>query len=247
MTAPVRQLNFPQGAECLTCGYSLAGVAEPVCPECGRAFNALDGSTFGPRNGLWLERWGLRGPGWGTFACAGGVAIMSAIAGSVPLSDVEWLFFAFLGGVAVAVLCAFRALIAFAAAVAQRPAGWTTLSRSWRRWAALVGMGLLCVFLAAGKPVWRLRWFASRPTLDALAADIRAGASLTNSRVCGAIPVSSARLAGSDVRVTFDGGGFILTPMSTVLVHSPGKPPALNPGEAPLWSSGDWYLVLERW
>lgn len=244
-TVPQPPVNLPADAKCLACRYPLAGVAQAVCPECGRAFDALDRSTFGPGGGQWLARWGLRGPGWGTFVCAGGVTVMSGVAGSVPLLAVEWLFFAFLGGMAVSVLCAIRALVAFGAA-ARRPADRATLARSWRRWTVLVGLGLLCIYLVVGKPVWQLRWIVSRPALDALAADVRAGASVTSTRVYGAISVSHARVAGSDIRVTFDGGGFMITPVSTVLVNSPGRPPALNPGEAILWSSGDWYLVIER-
>jgi hypothetical protein len=34
---------------CLACNHSLTGVAAPRCPECGRAFNPADPTTFGPR------------------------------------------------------------------------------------------------------------------------------------------------------------------------------------------------------
>lgn len=33
-------------AECLTCGYLLRGLPAPVCPECARAFDPDDSSTF---------------------------------------------------------------------------------------------------------------------------------------------------------------------------------------------------------
>ncbi len=34
---------------CLTCHYALTGVRDSRCPECGRAFNPADPTTFGPR------------------------------------------------------------------------------------------------------------------------------------------------------------------------------------------------------
>ncbi|MCH7591672.1 MAG: hypothetical protein IH989_02675 [Planctomycetes bacterium] len=33
-------------ARCLSCGYLLRGLPEPVCPECARAFDPADPSTF---------------------------------------------------------------------------------------------------------------------------------------------------------------------------------------------------------
>lgn len=33
-------------SNCLTCGYSLRGLADPRCPECGRAFDLADPNTF---------------------------------------------------------------------------------------------------------------------------------------------------------------------------------------------------------
>jgi uncharacterized membrane protein YdjX (TVP38/TMEM64 family) len=45
----IDQTTHPAAAEkhCLGCGYNLDGVADR-CPECGRAFNADDPSTYGP-------------------------------------------------------------------------------------------------------------------------------------------------------------------------------------------------------
>lgn len=36
----------PPHARCLSCGYLLRGLPEPVCPECARAFDPADPSTF---------------------------------------------------------------------------------------------------------------------------------------------------------------------------------------------------------
>lgn len=38
--------EIPDTATCQGCGYSLRGLPEPVCPECGRTFDPEDSSTF---------------------------------------------------------------------------------------------------------------------------------------------------------------------------------------------------------
>ena len=51
----------PDSATCLQCGYSLRGLPEPVCPECGRAFFPGDPRTY---------RVGRQGPRWPRIAKA---------------------------------------------------------------------------------------------------------------------------------------------------------------------------------
>ena len=50
--------QLPEDVHCLGCDYSLRGLPEPVCPECGRAFDPDDPSTYrrGPRIPKW-RRW----------------------------------------------------------------------------------------------------------------------------------------------------------------------------------------------
>ena len=38
--------TVPPHARCLSCGYLLRGLPSPVCPECARAFDPSDPSTF---------------------------------------------------------------------------------------------------------------------------------------------------------------------------------------------------------
>lgn len=38
--------SVPDGAVCLQCGYSLRGLPEAVCPECGETFDPADPTTF---------------------------------------------------------------------------------------------------------------------------------------------------------------------------------------------------------
>lgn len=39
-------IQVPEQARCLTCGYQLRGLDEPVCPECSRQFDPDDPKTF---------------------------------------------------------------------------------------------------------------------------------------------------------------------------------------------------------
>jgi len=54
---------IPLEARCLTCGYLLRGLPEPVCPECGRRFDPLAPSTFDtkPPEQRRRRRWVKRG------------------------------------------------------------------------------------------------------------------------------------------------------------------------------------------
>lgn len=38
---------------CLECGYRLLGLQGPACPECGRAFDLSDASSFAPEPSFW--------------------------------------------------------------------------------------------------------------------------------------------------------------------------------------------------
>ena len=40
------KIPIPNGACCLGCGYALRGLPEAVCPECGRAFDPGNSTTF---------------------------------------------------------------------------------------------------------------------------------------------------------------------------------------------------------
>jgi predicted RNA-binding Zn-ribbon protein involved in translation (DUF1610 family) len=52
---------IPPEARCWTCGYSLRGLPECICPECGRAFDPADSGSFdtrppGARRRKWIQR-----------------------------------------------------------------------------------------------------------------------------------------------------------------------------------------------
>ncbi len=52
--------SLPAGTCCRACGYPLAGIPEPRCPECGRAFDPGDPRTFD--RSVRARRWRRRRP-----------------------------------------------------------------------------------------------------------------------------------------------------------------------------------------
>jgi hypothetical protein len=63
--------QLPDTAVCLQCGYSLRGLPEPRCPECGRAFDPADPRTFGPRSSTrWFQGWDAPPPQWQAYVLA---------------------------------------------------------------------------------------------------------------------------------------------------------------------------------
>ena len=62
---------------CIGCGYSLRGLSDHRCPECGRAFDPGNGKTFLKTPHGHVARWLARPLGWPVvvlaFVAAGGV------------------------------------------------------------------------------------------------------------------------------------------------------------------------------
>lgn len=59
-------------ARCLACGYSLRGLPEPKCPECGRSFDPADASSYDTRPPGWRwRRWIKRGIAAGMIGAIG--------------------------------------------------------------------------------------------------------------------------------------------------------------------------------
>lgn len=56
----LENINPPDDAYCLGCGYMLRGLTTMVCPECGRAFDPADVSTYRVGETSWKRVWGRR-------------------------------------------------------------------------------------------------------------------------------------------------------------------------------------------
>jgi hypothetical protein len=79
-----RPVTDQRGALCLGCGYSLAGLPESRCPECGRAFDAHDPRTFRDlREPRWRYWWRTAPPMW-LMITALGVAAWASVVASRP-------------------------------------------------------------------------------------------------------------------------------------------------------------------
>jgi len=62
-------MHLPDTATCLQCGYSLRGLVETRCPECGCVFDPSDSSTFGPpARAKWLQPWAGPPPRWHMYS-----------------------------------------------------------------------------------------------------------------------------------------------------------------------------------
>lgn len=239
----VRQppIALPANAECLGCRYPLVDVTQGVCPECGRVFDLRARASYGPRAPSGAMRWAISGPGWGTFISCGVVVVLSALAGSTPVAGIGWAMLGFLGGASVMLVCGLRLVTAAVGAMSDpgtRAAAWS----SRRRWLAVVLIGVLCVGLLVVKPVWRVRWLLSRPALDAMAADVRAGRPFGGRGWRGLVHVESPVLNGVEVHAVFDVGGLGDT---TTLIHSPNGPPTRRADRGPFSLGGGWYFIVD--
>jgi rRNA maturation protein Nop10 len=75
----------PESARCLGCGYALRGLPDDNCPECGRAFDPADPSTYGKYRfeSKW-RRW-AQAPGIGHIAVMVVLTLLTVDGRSSPL------------------------------------------------------------------------------------------------------------------------------------------------------------------
>lgn len=241
MTTPAHQPRLPHGAECLGCQYPLVGVAEPVYPECGREFNPHDRTTYGPKPTGPTMAWASHGPGLVTLAACGVAVVAWLLAFSTPLRRPPWLLLAVLFSFLLASSFATRLLLSpFAAGSVS--AWLAAIRRDWWRWLAVPLAGLLCLMVVYAHVGWWMRWTISRPSMDRLAADVRAGRQVAANSWHGAICVGDARVVGSEVHAQLDIDGNGLSDF-TVLIHSPAGPPTVPFRVALQPIDGGWYVA----
>ena len=60
---------IPSTARCLRCGYLLHGLPSTVCPECGRAFDPADASTYDLRLPDWRRRRKIKRIAFAVIGC----------------------------------------------------------------------------------------------------------------------------------------------------------------------------------
>jgi len=159
-------------ARCLGCGYALRGLTETRCPECGRAFDPTNPTTF------WHERvpgrvgraW-LKAPGWplNTAAVLAGLAMLAS--DSVP-GGYWWLFLLALLGWLVIGAVWFVGLVVglLLARYYRRP--FREQSARWRRWGLAPAVAAVAAALVALHVPLRTTFWLSRSAMDRLAQQV---------------------------------------------------------------------------
>lgn len=170
---------MPESAVCLRCGYSLRGLPNVVCPECGRAFDPGDASTYRDRatKPSW-RRWAKPPSLWHTLS----VVVMTLLVLDAQSTALGW------GGVGgILTLCALIPIgpilvgvyLTYATAAyadrrrAESDHGEHTRRRKWRWLVTPVCLGLVISATLSRWPL-HVRFAASRPALEAEARRLRA-------------------------------------------------------------------------
>ncbi len=175
-------IELPDSASCLGCGYSLRGLPEAVCPECGRAFIPDDPTTY--KDGKARIRWPFLPtppPGWHAIALA--VAAAYVLYASSEPGTPAFLGLAcvvmLLGPVAVAVLVIeYVGRIVAVRADRERRALDRPVSKQGGRWRWAVLPLFLALLLSVLHWSWplRLRFHLSRPSFEQAVERVQAGA-----------------------------------------------------------------------
>jgi hypothetical protein len=139
---PMAIFHAEQTRCCLGCGYSLRGLEEAICPECGRAFDPLNSATFIPTESCPRSVLGLLTPVRWPVRLAATLSILLVIASAIV-------------GRFVAGVLALWLVVYLIVAV-------PCLVRSWFRWFAIRGFDLYPPLQRVDDPVfWRAKkWLA---------------------------------------------------------------------------------------
>ncbi len=151
----------PRDARCLGCGYSLRGLAEPRCPECGRPFDPADPTSVR----LPARRRPRREPA--VVHAAGDVGLIALGLttvgrwdGATAAADLGWLIW-----VLLAVLLVGQRLVGLLDWVTgpSSPAA-AAAARTSRRWAArCLVLAVVLNLSAASGACPHSRWFVAGP------------------------------------------------------------------------------------
>lgn len=202
-------------ALCLDCDYSLRGLSQNRCPECGRAFDPHDPRTFNAGRALtWFERKQLASMGWPTLSViallCGGLVFMSFDPGIYYMFFAFFLCLLFYTAVAL-ILWAWRA-----ARDSVYPLNMPRADDHFRRRCVHLFAVALCVLVLFRVPM-RVAFLFAKPELDRLVADIHTGKAvlpIPPTRV-GPYVVATSGYGGDDT-IFFDsvghGGGFAYCP-----------------------------------
>ena len=235
-------VTIPESARCWGCGYSLRGLGENRCPECGRGFEPADAESYrhaGTRP-WWVDS--LARPPvlfviWVQVAWALGMMVAFSVPGGNFPGDALLLLL----GCVLGIWWVVRALLALAVFVSFR-AEMRGRWRHVRRWAALPVITCVTAMLLYFQVPLLARFLVSLPSLNAVVRASDLEPKQWKERWVGLVPVSSVERMPDGLRLTVPGAGFM--ELWGFAYSKTPLPDAYGRYEQ-LW--GDWYVWTEGW
>jgi hypothetical protein len=222
---------------CLDCNYSLRGLAESRCPECGREFNIQDPTSFNNARPLrWIDRKLLKPIGWPMFTAIGLVCgwYLYLVANLGIHYHGVHIFLGMALFFGISVLLVVRNAVAFMILPRSIPRP----SAKHRHKIALAIFGITFLLVILHVPM-RILFFLAKPELDRTAQGIIDGkiSRPIYARVAGPIIITSNQWYGDDDQYFFmihgmDGGFAYCRTPDRPLYYSSGA-------DGHLW--GNWY------
>lgn len=176
--ADQQNIDVPEDATCLDCGYPLIRLPRCICPECGRTFDPADGGTFGCASSRKRWKGWAHPPGKAEYFVLVGMSILVLINVSGPARwDALLAACLICGGAPVWIGLGIAYFIRLAACYRAKARGVIDPfePRHRLRW-ILIPVCMLLVGSSFLYP-WPLlvRFRLSRPAFEAAVKDVRAG------------------------------------------------------------------------
>lgn len=236
MHTPPALTNSPP--QCLACDYWLVGLAEHRCPECGRAFDPADPTSYRTRvEQDDLYRLALAPPSSRLNGVAAIAAYALLLAASVPGTDLFSAFWASLVGAGCAAMWAIRLLMHFAARryFHRRSVELPRLDRSW---AVIPILVLVTLLLVVNNVPLQFRVLLSRPAMDRYAREaLKRGTPWPDEEWIGLFPARRIHCWPTMVEFAVAGSGWFGAVARLAYVPSTSAPPSG-------WNhlQGNWYI-----
>lgn len=190
----------PSCARCLDCKYSLVGLAENVCPECGRGFDPSDPRTYLGELPRWLTSGGREVSRlWVSFVLFLVIVAIAADTYSMGLNDVVRLVIACVSIPTFGIAC-IRAACGREVLVEREQPSEVIRSMVWRRIRAPLIAVALTILLGFHAGAW-VRLVVSLPWIIPAAREVAAAGPGTcdgRSRQLGLFRVASVNYWGID-------------------------------------------------